>query len=291
VKAWSRGRWRDPRLAVAVAYRRAARAARSSTRTIGAGARAGLSTGSAARPAWSASARSTRRLTVTLAEQSGMRAVDLDRVSPESSALAGSPARPFGLQPCRSLRVRPSRHLAGRAEPRRPRSEVVQRPTSCWRTPADAIERAIRSLVNAAPLAGADTTIDLEPGSRSRHPGTSIQWSCRHRQTRCAQITPAGDRHRGCLHAADVGVSAMHLVEGRRTSGCGQVAGECAIRRCSRQLPATSVRRALRAVGLDVDAAVPQSGWLLPPSRASGREYKDHADGPGRTVVCAVARW
>ena len=233
-------------------------------------------------------------LTVTLAEQSGMRVVDLDRdPPPESSALSRiTREAAFRLQAL-PLRYEEGGLVIALAEPptRDVRREILKLSgrqadfvLANARLLADAIERWYPhpSLVNAAPPAGADTTIDLQL-RRTVTPSLHFQSNGRVEIAGAhgaSAITPASDRVVAWLlaHAADVGASAIHLVEEPpdlrvRVSVNGRM-------RDTTVLPAATgdilVRRVLRAVGLDADAARSPSlrvAGCLPPSRGSDREY------------------
>ena len=251
-------------------------------------------------------------LTVTLAEQSGMRVVDLDRdPPPESSALSRiTREAAFRLQAL-PLRYEEGGLVIALAEPpsRDLRREILKLSgrqadfvLANARLLADAIERWYPhpSLVNAAPPAGADTTIDLQL-RRTVTPSLHFQSNGRVdiAGTRGASaITPASDRVIAWLlaHAADVGASAIHLVEEPpdlrvRVSVNGRM-------RDTTVLPAATgdilVRRVLRAAGLDADAAVAvaQSGWLSSAEPGFGPRVRvtTMPTGPGRTMVCAVER-
>jgi type II secretory ATPase GspE/PulE/Tfp pilus assembly ATPase PilB-like protein len=249
-------------------------------------------------------------LTVTLAEQSGMRVVDLDRdPAPESSAVDRiTREAAFRLQAL-PLRYEEGRLLVALAEP--PSREVRREILMLSGRQADfvlanarllthAIERCYPhpSLVNAAPAAGADPTIDLEP-RRALTPSLHFQANGRVEVAGtpgASASTPAGDRVVAWLlaHAADVGASAVHLVEQPpelrvRASVNGRM-------RDTTVLPAASgdilVRRVLRAVGLDADTAVPQNGWLHSAEPGFGPRVRvtTAPTGTGRTVVCAMER-
>ena len=251
-------------------------------------------------------------LTVTLAEQSGMRVVDLDRdPPPESSALSRiTREAAFRLQAL-PLRYEEGGLVIALAEPpsRDVRREILKLSgrqadfvLANARLLADAIERWYPhpSLVNAAPPAGADTTIDLQL-RRTVTPSLHFQSNGRvdiAGAHGASAITPASDRVVAWLlaHAADVGASAIHLVEEPpdlrvRVSVNGRM-------RDTTVLPAATgdilVRRVLRAVGLDADAAVAvaQSGWLSSAEPGFGPRVRvtTMPTGPGRTIVCAVER-
>jgi type II secretory ATPase GspE/PulE/Tfp pilus assembly ATPase PilB-like protein len=249
-------------------------------------------------------------LTVTLAEQSGMRVVDLDRDPPPESSAVGRITREaaFRLQAL-PLRYEEGRLIVALAEPpsREVRREILKLSgrqadfvLANARLLADAIERWYPhpSMVNAAPPTGAATTIDLELRP-ALAPSLHFQADGRVEVagTRGASgVTPATDRVVAWLfaHAADVGASAVHLVEQPpdlrvRASVNGRL-------RDTTVLPATTgdilVRRVLRAVGLDVDAAVPQNGWLYSAEPGFGPRVRvtTAPTGTGRTVVCAMER-
>ena len=248
-------------------------------------------------------------LTVTLAEQSGMRVVDLDRdPAPESSAVDRiTREAAFRLQAL-PLRYEEGRLVIALAEPpsREVRREILKLSgrqadfvLANARLLTDAIERCYPhpSTVNAAPPAGADPTIDLEP-RRALTPSLHFQANGRVEVagTRASAMTPASDRVVAWLlaHAADVGASAVHLVEQPpelrvRASVNGQM-------RDTTLLPAATgdilVRRVLRAVGLDADTAVPQNGWLHSAEPGFGPRVRvtTASTGTGRTVVCAMER-
>jgi type II secretory ATPase GspE/PulE/Tfp pilus assembly ATPase PilB-like protein len=249
-------------------------------------------------------------LTVTLAEQSGMRVVDLDRDPPPESSAVGRITREaaFRLQAL-PLRYEEGRLVIALAEPpsRDVRREILKLSgrqadfvLANARLLADAIERWYPhpSMVNAALPTGADTTIDLELRP-ALAPSLHFQADGRVEVagTRGASgVTPATDRVVAWLlaHAADVGASAVHLVEQPpdlrvRASVNGRM-------RDTTVLPAATgdilVRRVLRAVGVDVDAAVPQSGWLYSAEPGFGPRVRvtTTPTGTGRTVVCAMER-
>jgi type II secretory ATPase GspE/PulE/Tfp pilus assembly ATPase PilB-like protein len=251
-------------------------------------------------------------LTVTLAEQSGMRVVDLDRDPPPESSVLSRITREaaFRLQAL-PLRYEEGGLVIALAEPpsRDVRREILKLSgrqadfvLANARLLADAIERWYPhpSLVNAAPPAGADTTIDLQL-RRTVTPSLHFQSNGRvdiagvHGTS---AIAPASDRVVAWLlaHAADVGASAIHLVEEPpdlrvRVSVNGRM-------RDTTVLPAATgdilVRRVLRAVGLDADAAVAvaQSGRLSSAEPGFGPRVRvtTMPTGPGRTIVCAVER-
>ena len=251
-------------------------------------------------------------LTMTLAEQSGMRVVDLDRdPPPESSALSRiTREAAFRLQAL-PLRYEEGGLVIALAEPpsRDVRREILKLSgrqadfvLANARLLADAIERWYPhpSLVNAAPPAGADTTIDLQL-RRTVTPSLHFQSNGRVDIAGAhgvSAITPASDRVVAWLlaHAADVGASAIHLVEEPpdlrvRVSVNGRM-------RDTTVLPAATgdilVRRVLRAVGLDADVAVAvaQSGWLSSAEPGFGPRVRvtTMPTGPVRTIVCAVER-
>ena len=251
-------------------------------------------------------------LTVTLAEQSGMRVVDLDQDPPPESSALGRITREaaFRLQAL-PLRYEEGGLVIALAEPpsRDVRREILKLSgrqadfvLANARLLADAIERWYPhpSLVNAAPPAGADTTIDLQL-RRTVTPSLHFQSNGRVDIAGAhgvSGITPASDRVVAWLlaHAADVGASAIHLVEQPpdlrvRVSVNGRM-------RDTTVLPAATgdilVRRVLRAVGLDADAAVAvaQSGWLSSAEPGFGPRVRvtTMPTGPGRTIVCAMER-
>lgn len=225
-------------------------------------------------------------LTATLAEQSGMPIVDLEWDTPPEPATLGRMTREAAFR----LRALPLRYEDGHlvvalAEPptRDVRREIMK---LSGRQPefvlangshlAAAIEQWYPhpSTVAAAPPAGTDTTIDMElrpnepraEQSLRFRPDGGVDFGGGSDLSAVSTPAPAGDRVLDWLfaHAARLGASAVHLIEQPPELHVqawvdGQIHDDTVLPIAAGDI---LVRRVLRAGGLDVDAAVFQSGQL-----------------------------